>query len=414
MSNEIIDLVSKIKEKYNSKNNGKDINSNICQSCGGDVIDSVCQFCGLLNEDLNTLIEKLNNRLDYIDTSKVNQMSDVMNAIYTLKKFNIEKVNALLLKTNYEEIIKNKYLDISNKINNDIVLTNDDCKNYEFLFYNYEKEENKIYCCNYVFKSILTGKSNFSYNFFKEIVVYFAESFSEKLGIECKTSITELEENINGRQIYEFVFLDNKLMEDFYYNKNPKLLGTIFHEVTHLNQDKRQKNNEIVSLSNYIQLKEIIISNLNQDYYNQNYINVTFEKEARLNEYIYLIRYLKSIFGSSFTKEDEKEELERVNLTIMQNEDLLRIYKGNNVNVEDIFDEIILDNPNYLKEYPSLNIEYKLNEDGQVVRKMQEEIENDFLNIDFSTLDGNKFKVLKELYRYIRNKAKNKESNMSY
>lgn len=380
-----------------------------CNNCGGVIINGVCIYCNNVYDELVSLIEKLNSLLD--DIFYNNQMSNKMNMIYSLKGMGIKKVDNLIEQTGYEKIVKSKYDEICNKINNDIELNSEDCENFKFLFENYEKEENKIYCCNYVIKSILLGKGQFSYDFFEKIIICFTEKVGEQLGLKCECEIGNLAQEYNGAKFYNYIRLNDNLISDFYYKKNPELLGTIFHEITHILQDKRQKYKSVVSINDLIQIKERIIKEKIEGFYDDNYAKITFENEARLNGDIYMIRYLKKLLNVQL--DDEKEELERINMTIMENEDLLRNYRGTTVDVEDLFDEVIIDKPDYLEKYPSLKCQYKFNEDGQIIRKSSNELLDEVIN-DFTGLDKNSFKVILELYRYLIKKAKLQEKNKIY
>lgn len=400
MNNEITNLVAMIKSKSG------------CNNCGGTILNGVCEFCDTIYEEFNVAVQELCSKLDKIDISMVNQMSDVMNDIYMLKDMRIEKIDSFLLKTKYEDIIKKEYHELFQRINSGTELNSEDCKKFEYFMFNYDTEENKINYCDYVIRAILLGKGQFSYEFVKKIITCFTEKAAEFFGLKCKAAIEELKEHVNGEKSGNRILLNNNLIDNFYYNHNPKLIETIFHEVSHIMQDKRQKNKSVVSLPDYLQIKDMVASRVNSDFYDDNYLSVTFENEARLNGAIYSMRYLKALFG--YQGSIEKEELERINLTIAQNENMLRAYRGNDANVEDIFDEIISSNPKYLIAYPSLRYEYKETEDGHVVRKSFEEIKDEYFTNDFSNLDKNSYNALMELYMYIMKKAKNKEINMSY
>ena len=383
-----------------------------CKNCGGDIVDSVCVSCDKKSDEIIFWQEKLANAIAKVDILHLKESKDIMNMLYSLRHLKIKTIDDLIIQTGYDDIVKSKYINICEKINNYLELTEEEYQDYEFLFDNYEKEENKIHCCNYVIKSVLLGKGKFSYKFIKNMFVCFAEKIALEFGLNCSCKIEKLDNKICGGYLGMSIRLNENLIDSFFNHKNNGIIGTIFHEITHILQDKSQRASLVVCINDYIQIKDRIISNEDRYYYYRNYINLSYEKEARLNGDIYLARYLDHLFNVS--KRDEKEVLERISLTLVQDKEILRLHGKNEIELDDRVEEISSKNSGYLREYPSLKYEYKISGDNLIVRKGFEELKEDFLNIDTTNLDEDSIKTLSELYMYLMKKAKLKEDRKNY
>ena len=218
---------------------------------------------------------------------------------------------------------------------------------------------------------------NVSNNEKKLLIKYFTEMYMGARIVNPECIYTKLED-ATGDAGYNFVRLNEKTVND-YLDKDEysKILMLIFHECTHTYQKYYIRSGEIVNYLLLIQTKEAIIRNRYSSYYDENYQMCSEESEARYMDYKELLEYLKILkLGLS------AENTNYCNLMMKENyeniKDENRVLNGKKTNVGEIFDNIEL-TVNEYKRFPLLKIEYKI-ENGGVIKKSKEEIENDYNN----------------------------------
>ena len=145
-----------------------------------------------------------------------------------------------------------------------------------------------------------------------------------------------------------------------------KLLETVLHEITHAEQDKQIKELE-VNRDTYKMLKEQILRNQDNKFYNINYKYMYNEIDARKNGYVRRLQMLRKL-GLT---DEQIMELNAGNLKETINNYLQEYEQGKTKkidteqkSVDTIFLETLKENPELIEEYPILNIEYEKTEDG--------------------------------------------------
>ena len=104
MKEDIINLCKEI--KINNK----------CNGCGGKHNNYTCFYCGnenyFLKELEGKLINILNNYTSFDD--------DILMSLFSIKSLNISIVDNILKENNFYEKLNNKYMEICNKIDNNL------------------------------------------------------------------------------------------------------------------------------------------------------------------------------------------------------------------------------------------------------------------------------------------------------
>ena len=169
-------------------------------------------------------------------------------------------------------------------------------------------------------------------------------------------------QNISAGQAIQPLFMniiDEKIFDDFFYNRNFSVINTIYHENTHLDQycDLYLKSNLDITDLRKKQLKEEIIKKYNPEYYIANYQLMFQEIEARERGYIKTLELLNSLKINGF--DDLKRNLQN-KIMIEQSNYILAKYKKKGINatekvsVDTYFNELVEEYPEIINQYPIL------------------------------------------------------------
>lgn len=202
-----------------------------------------------------------------------------------------------------------------------------------------------------------------------------AEYEIEKVGLDNYTIRIEDQEFLQSRDTIGLhtrgknskILLSRDKMKE---SNSITILEGIFHEITHANQISQIENGKMNKIS-YSVLKEDIIRNQSQEFYNDNYKYIYAEIDARLKGYLKKAKILKKMGFS----EDEIEKFEAGDLKqrIITSKEEKRFGKnktidGKSEDINKIFLEVLQNKPELLEEFEVLKFEYE-NNNGEISRR---------------------------------------------
>ena len=167
------------------------------------------------------------------------------------------------------------------------------------------------------------------------------------------------------------VILDEEVSRGFYEYGNDRAFMIIFHELRHVLQNIAIKiglfTSDFLMMIKDSLIREYELKQFDTDnYYNDNYDDISLEIDAQRYSLINLIKFLGS-FGYKIP-DDILIELEKEFIHDIKEERKIIIDgKEEYKSMEDIFDFIVIEHPEYLDLYPQLRIEYI--KDGKIVRR---------------------------------------------
>ncbi len=170
-------------------------------------------------------------------------------------------------------------------------------------------------------------------------------------------------------------------IQELIKKKNLDIFATIFHENIHAVQYYDIEHSKFDNYYRYLMLKERIIRSIDNNFYVKNYKSVFLEIEARLtsSEKVrdMILGLPENVKKQIFEKNGEqlKEDILRGKREYKKGHYKRNIFKKGypKESLTTIFDQIIQEHPEVLKENPTLKIEY--NEDGSL--KKPEDVLND-------------------------------------
>lgn len=179
------------------------------------------------------------------------------------------------------------------------------------------------------------------------------------------------------------IWIDRNLIDKFIggpelTDKAP-LFRTMFHEMQHAVQYHNIENGNINFLG-YNFVKEFVLRKYDENYYDSNYRGIFTESDARREEILGSLEFLKGL-NPSFVKvlrsQAEKDYIDETYLHPVYGDTNKKIDIGKNgtrINISDYVGFLIQSNPQILTDYPILSIEY--NPDGS--QKSLETLLQDF------------------------------------
>lgn len=219
-------------------------------------------------------------------------------------------------------------------------------------------------------KDQFLGKLNLGKFSTKAIVQSIIISYLKSMNIDIKGVYFYNDEKNAGisDNNNKIIYINNKLIDDFCDNKKPlleriKLFTTCFHEMSHFIQNDSISNGKF-SNNYYSLLKEKIIFEADESFYENNYSKLVTEIDADLSSYKKTVKFFECIDESlaiEIQKEIKNLYIETLNFCKGEIENKKYIGSENfSLNMDDIISLIISKDISLLKKYPILEIEYNL------------------------------------------------------
>lgn len=190
---------------------------------------------------------------------------------------------------------------------------------------------------------------------YKRVSKYFPDFNIEILPCEELNKISKLNE-VNGIIKENTIYLQKEHLLKLKF-KNIGILRTIFHEVTHAAQRNMLENNEINYKTYLLIMEQIIVMEMNDEYYSDNYGYLFEEVDARINAEFELFGYLKEHAAHILDVEFD-EILENIESCEKDFNVLFRIVNKKEFDREELFDRIMKRKTQYLEIFPILNFYY--------------------------------------------------------
>ena len=376
----------------------ENIKAHKCNSCGGNLDGYTCIYCGNEIEEVKHLEDELLSLLEGVNDYNFS----ILSSLYSIRGFNLDKVNEILKKYEFENQISGKFKGLKEKKE----YTLDDEKMMLYFAENdlFDRGDSINRLMSELLNNRLSLSTDEKLKIFKEFTSLIISKISK---FKPKVEINNDNENAYGSSILGCLTYNEKEFKKFLESNNYlQALITIFHECTHTLQEVEMLKPSVPDYYRLLQSKESIISFYNKKYYDENYYLYSMEVDARYKSYIETLQYL-DLLGIKVEQKDRDKLLyeERVEFELSKNEN--RVLDGKKMNVHEAFDSIIDKvNPLFLTRYPMIALEYK-NDGGKLVRKSVEEIDRDYEtlynNYSKNTKPENRKAVLEELDRLYSN-----------
>ena len=189
---------------------------------------------------------------------------------------------------------------------------------------------------------------------FRNAITSLISNYAKEHGTFCYTEICRLDLGTLGSYDNHVISISSSNFNLFFLgqlSKKQDLFDTIFHELTHLLQEKNYKS-DFLSYDYILMLKDFLLtSTIEESYLKKNYMSLTTEVDARKNGHIETDNYFFSLGIMPRTN-----TLKKIMLDKKRNGNDYRYLNGKEYTVDTLFDEKILQIIDVLKNEYKVNI----------------------------------------------------------
>ena len=354
-----------------------------CPNCSGNFNNSECNFCGSVDYNLEKELEKLKLLLDDFSKETITlnhhniKINKLFNLLYTLNDSQ-DIINNFLDKYKYKQLFNEFSKETITKLDKtDIIFTDLELNTIETIIYQNNNQFNSSYIYKYFINRCINKQQNVNLECFQEIIKQLTEITLKPFYRNSQCILKEYEINKYGKHFVMYgsnrahkIYLNINAIENMYYNQDSNMLITIFHESMHGIQHKnifydKQDIDPLVLL----EIKDIILSKVIPNYYNENYNNISFEIEAE---------YFGQVLASNYINQnliDNDIQYKYNNILNQQ-----RTINGITTDIDTLFNNYIVDHPELLKKHYQLQYLYKI-ENNKVIPLTEEELYNQYEKI---------------------------------
>lgn len=293
---------------------------------------------------------------------------DVKKEAINLLKTQMKEIENFLNEIDYDKRVSELLERFKEKTTMECELSNEDFSDLELIFttaHNIPQEYVDLYFRNIMKYSKRTSMASLR-NAFSSLVKNQASSY----GTYCFLDICPLKIGTLGSYEYHVIAVSERTFSNFYLNqlvKKRNIFDTIFHELTHLLQEKLYEK-ENLPYEYILMIEDYLLSNTLPDKYtNNNYMSLYNELDARRLGSLKTDEYLRTL--GIIPKENTLKAIERDE---RKNKKDTRYFNRQEKSVDVLFDENIQEVIRVLKEefkidifteYPVLN--YLYHKDGR-------------------------------------------------
>lgn len=212
-------------------------------------------------------------------------------------------------------------------------------------------------------KNITRYNKSPSLESFKNVITSLISNYAKEHGTYCYTEICKLEFGTLGSYDNHVISISSSSFNIYFLGQLSKkidLFDTIFHELTHLLQDRVYRA-DFLTYEYILMLKDYLLtSTMEESYTKKNYMSLTTEVDARKNGHIETDNYFLTLGMIPRTNTFRKIMLDK-----KRNGNDYRYYNGNEYTVDTLFDEKIFEvmealkkeyHVDIFKEYPVIGL----------------------------------------------------------
>lgn len=190
-------------------------------------------------------------------------------------------------------------------------------------------------------KNIIRYNKSPSLESFRNVITSLISNYAKEHGTYCYTEICKLEFGTLGSYDNHVISISSSNFNIYFLGQLSKkidLFDTIFHELTHLLQDRVYRS-DFLTYEYILMLKDYLLTSaMEESYAKKNYMSLTTEVDARKNGHIETDNYFLTLGMIPRTNTFRKIMLDK-----KRNENDYRYYNGNEYTVDTLFDEKILE-----------------------------------------------------------------------
>ena len=373
----------------------------LCPNCGGEASNQTldCEFCGSENLALKEDIEKIT---DILGNLSEEELKDPFVMISLLKS---GKYSSLVSDLSREDINR-EYLSWSKKMIQELAgakeLSIEDEEALINLFSNGDYYQNKEASD---MQNIVIANTASQVVHYSPELVYGAlqQCFCQIIKKTVKDATLEkkkLKEDTAGEAQSYIARIDEENFDNFIHHGGTFILNTLGHEARHVDQNYKRNHRIVEDRNDLIMFYESIVRSKKPEIYDDNYLNMLVEVDARVYGLLFEQQFRKTMFG---VLDDDKKREYAADYALLTNHDTMRVIDDKKVHLEEEVLSLLNEEPELYDKWSQFRYEF-VKDNNHIRFKTTMELADDYFYNKNSRKDN--------LYLELATNSKNREVAM--
>lgn len=347
-----------------------------CPNCGGEASNQTldCEFCGSENLALKEDVEKI---IDILGNLSEEELKDPFVMISLLK---LDKYSSLVSDLSREDINR-EYLSWAKKMIHELAgakeLSKTDQEALINLFDNgdYYQEQFASAMQNIVIANTASQVVHYSpelvYGALQQCFCQIIKPYVKDATLEQK----KLEEDTAGEAQSYIARIDEENFDNFIHHGGTFILNTLAHEARHVYQNDKRNHRIVEDRNDLIMFYESIVRSKKPEIYDDNYLNMLVEVDARVYGLLFEQQFRKTMFG---VLDDDKKREYAADYALLTNHDTMRVIDDKKVHLEEEVLSLLNEEPELYDKWSQFRYEF-VKDNNHIRFKTTMEFADDYL-----------------------------------
>ena len=373
----------------------------LCPNCGGEASNQTldCEFCGSENLALKEDVEKIT---DILGNLSEEELKDPFVMISLLK---LGKYSSLVSDLSREDINR-EYLSWSKKMIQELAgakeLSIEDEEALINLFSNGDYYQDQFASA---MQNIVIANTASQVVHYSPELVYGAlqQCFCQIIKKAVKDATLEkkkLEEDTAGEAQSYIARIDEENFDNFIHHGGTFILNTLGHEARHVYQNYKRNHRIVEDRNDLIMFYESIVRSKKPEIYDDNYLNMLVEVDARVYGLLFEQQFRKTMFG---VLDDDKKREYAADYALLTSHDTMRVIDDKQVHLEEEVLSLLNEEPELYDKWSQFRYEF-VKDNNHIRFKTTSELADDYFYNKNSRKDN--------LYLELATNSKNREVAM--
>lgn len=347
-----------------------------CPNCGGEASNQTldCEFCGSENLALKEDVEKI---IDILGNLSEEELKDPFVMVSLLK---LGKYSSLVSDLSREDINR-EYLSWSKKMIQELAgakeLSKTDQEALINLFRNGDYYQDQFASA---MQNIVIANTASQVVHYSPELVYGAlqQCFCQIIKKAVKDATLEkkkLEEDTAGEAQSYIARIDEENFDNFIHHGGTFILNTLAHEARHVYQNDKRNHRIVEDRNDLIMFYESIVRSKKPEIYDDNYLNMLVEVDARVYGLLFEQQFRKTMFG---VLDDDKKREYAADYALLTSHDTMRVIDDKKVHLEEEVLSLLNEEPELYDKWSQFRYEF-VKDNNHIRFKTTMEFADDYL-----------------------------------
>ena len=347
----------------------------LCPNCGGEASNQTldCEFCGSENLALKEDVEKIT---DILGNLSEEELKDPFVMVSLLK---LGKYSSLVSDLSREDINR-EYLSWSKKMIQELAgakeLSIEDEEALINLFSNGDYYQDQFASA---MQNIVIANTASQVVHYSPELVYGAlqQCFCQIIKKTVKDATLEkkkLKEDTAGEAQSYIARIDEENFDNFIHHGGTFILNTLGHEARHVYQNYKRNHRIVEDRNDLIMFYESIVRSKKPEIYDDNYLNMLVEVDARVYGLLFEQQFRKTMFG---VLDDDKKREYAADYALLTNHDTMRVIDDKKIHLEEEVLSLLNEEPELYDKWSQFRYEF-VKDNNHIRFKTTSELADDY------------------------------------